>query len=202
VDLGTGSSNGIALLTALRSQGYKGSICVHSNRFLHEDLTRAIKAGASAVIAKPMSRSQLIALLIDVTTDPRPCFAYIDDSVSFLIGMRLKMKHHCEMQEFRSSGEFFKKIDQDPSLLDRLDFVLSDYYFAPGDPHNGESLAKALRSKGYRKPILLVSSGDFLDPTPVNQSADWPFDACIPKLITEWDELNRHVQRARTKSNS
>ncbi|MBF0316042.1 MAG: response regulator [Oligoflexia bacterium] len=64
IDLGTTSKNGLEILTQARFQGYKGHICLHSNRKIN--YAEAVLAGADSVEAKPMSRSALLGMLKDI----------------------------------------------------------------------------------------------------------------------------------------
>jgi DNA-binding response OmpR family regulator len=57
--------NGLEFLKRVRSEGFKGTVCVHSNRTGLEDLRASLEAGANAVIPKPLSTGQLLGLMRD-----------------------------------------------------------------------------------------------------------------------------------------
>jgi DNA-binding response OmpR family regulator len=63
LDIGLEGSNGLEFLKVIRSQGYKGKVCVHSNRNSVEDLRASLAAGADAVIPKPLAVGQLLGLV-------------------------------------------------------------------------------------------------------------------------------------------
>lgn len=64
IDLGNDSKSGVEVIKDLRDAGYRGRICVHSNRFLFDDQKIATDAGADSVFPKPMSRTHLFKLMI------------------------------------------------------------------------------------------------------------------------------------------
>lgn len=63
IDLGLSSKNGFEILRLLRSDGYQGFVCIHSNRSLPQDLKIAAEAGADAILPKPMSRAHFLKIL-------------------------------------------------------------------------------------------------------------------------------------------
>ena len=64
IDLGGSGVSGIEVISQLRAEGYKGQICVHSNRFLESDNRAAMEAGANHIIPKPMTRLHLLRLIL------------------------------------------------------------------------------------------------------------------------------------------
>lgn len=179
VDLGIGSKNGIDVIKELRKAGYRGRVTVHSNRFLFDDQKIATEAGADSVLPKPMSRAHLFKLIASaladapqmeaenssktVKTRTRPRIAYIDDSITFTLSWKMKLKEQIDVETFSSTNQFFTKIQSDPGFLQSLDVIVTDYYFGPEDPLNGKSFAAELRQMGYEKPIYLASNGDFVE---------------------------------------
>lgn len=176
IDLGAASKNGIDVIKDLRKSGFKGRICVHSNRFLFDDQKAATDAGADSVLPKPMSRSHLFKLILSslpefevklgnqpsLTTEKRmPKIAYIDDSLSFTLSWKLKLKDKIDIETFTSTSAFFARCEIDGNFLHSFDVIVTDFYFGPSDPVNGESFAKELRARGFCKPIYLASNGDF-----------------------------------------
>jgi signal transduction histidine kinase/CheY-like chemotaxis protein len=64
IDLGVGQLNGYEAIRTLRSNGFKGSISVHSNRASAADCQMALDAGADSILPKPMSRSHLLNFVL------------------------------------------------------------------------------------------------------------------------------------------
>jgi hypothetical protein len=57
----------------MRESGFKGQICVHSNRFLPTDNKEALDAGAGHILPKPMTGIHLLKLIataLDGTNTP------------------------------------------------------------------------------------------------------------------------------------
>lgn len=63
VDLGDAGMNGLDVVRSLREEGFRGYICVHSNRFLFEDNKAALEAGANAFLPKPIGPTHFLKLL-------------------------------------------------------------------------------------------------------------------------------------------
>ena len=63
LDLGAGKPDGMEVTKAIRTAGYEGQICIHSNQFGFDDGHAAINAGASLVFPKPLSRIHLLKLI-------------------------------------------------------------------------------------------------------------------------------------------
>lgn len=205
VDLGPASKNGIEIVRELRSKGFSGNICIHSNRFLMEDTKTALDAGADTVLPKPLGRSHFLKLLSaclpneekkldvpiishDEPVAPRkPTFAYVDDSPTFLIGMRMKVKSDATLHEFKSSAHFFEKVEKYPSFLSSLDFIVTDFHFDPSDKYNGLTFAEELRKRGFQKPILLASGAD-IEPEELTKAG---INEALPKVINGWEDLKK-----------
>ncbi len=64
VDMGRASLDGFELVQAMRSKGTAAHICVHSNRIIAADHKTSIRAGADAFLPKPMTRAQLLKLVV------------------------------------------------------------------------------------------------------------------------------------------
>ena len=65
VDLGTNSDDGFTLVTALRTKfSFIGMTCIHTNRCNASDYRAAIDCGADALLPKPMTRTQLLKLVL------------------------------------------------------------------------------------------------------------------------------------------
>lgn len=177
IDLGVSSKSGIDVIRDLRKKGYKGRICVHSNRFLFEDQRIATEAGADSVLPKPMSRTHLIKLIASSLvaesktqtghnpkmTKPtdRPRIAYIDDTITFTLSWKMRLRDQIDVDTFSSTAKFFNRTKEEPDFLVSLDVIVTDYHFGAEDPLNGKTFAAQLREMGYDKPIFLASNGDF-----------------------------------------
>ena len=176
IDLGPNSKNGIELIKELREEGYKGRICVHSNRFLFDDQKTAAEAGADSVLPKPMSRAHLFKLISssllqensaaekpnvnDLPNKAKPRVAYIDDAITFTLSWKMKLKDTIDLETFPGSSSFLERVNNEADFLRSFDVIVTDYHFAADDPLNGQSFAAELRRLGYNKPIYLASNGD------------------------------------------
>lgn len=63
IDLGEKSIDGYELTGKLRTEFYRGIICIHSNRASPEDYKIAMQSGADAVLPKPMNRVHFLKLI-------------------------------------------------------------------------------------------------------------------------------------------
>jgi CheY-like chemotaxis protein len=63
IDLGEGSLDGFEVIRILRSSGFNGPICVHSNRHDISELRKSWEVGGSTFIPKPMSKIHLLKFL-------------------------------------------------------------------------------------------------------------------------------------------
>ena len=184
VDLGPASKNGQEVIKELRDAGFAGHICVHSNRFLDEDVNKAIAAGANFTIPKPLSRPHFLKLLlaalgvdrrVGAEAGPRPTgvqkrreedserptqkpkVAYLDDTLAFLMAAKQKLGGHVELVTFRSSADFLKVVEEDAGFLPSLSLFITDFYLADSDKHDGLTFAKAAKELGLRCPVVLAS---------------------------------------------
>ncbi len=203
VDLGATSRDGIEIVTMLRAKGFKGHICVHSNRFLAGDNRAALAAGADTVLPKPLGRAHFLKLLLaslpEISavgdssvlvreTTQHLSVAMIDDSVSMRVGWRMEIGKHTNFRSFASSGAFLEACDREEVFLSHLEVVVTDYNFAPGDPHDGGTLARELRRRGYQGLILRASGQANL-----GSEVEALFDADIGKSALSWPEFQEKV---------
>jgi CheY-like chemotaxis protein len=72
VVMGPEQIDGIEAARSLRLHGYKGFICLHSNRSEAEDRAAGSGCGASCFLPKPMSRAQLLRILVEALAPPKP----------------------------------------------------------------------------------------------------------------------------------
>lgn len=189
VDLGPHSQGGLEVVRELRSRGFEGFVCVHSNRFLSTHDDSAQKAGADKVLPKPMSRAQLLSLLLQALQKSQkkalPEIAYVDDALSFLVGMRVKVKGRAVLHEFRSPSALLQKVDSQPAFLPRLQCIITDFHFGAGEELDGVAFAKELRARGFTRPILLAS-GTVAE---VEWGEGSALSGRLEKPLSDWSQL-------------
>jgi CheY-like chemotaxis protein len=220
VDLGPASQDGFEVVRELRKRGFRGFVCVHSNRFLSTHDASAQEAGADDVIPKPMSRAQLLALLSNIAQKsaeaaaagaggvagtraegeapahaqvrassvadaPLPEIAYIDDALSFLVGMRVKVKGKAILHEFRSPTEFLARMEAETDFIGTLACIVTDFHFASDEPLDGLAFARRLRARGYSRPIVLAS-GTVQEFAPDEANT---FSGRVDKPLGDWAQL-------------
>ena len=188
IDLGAKSRNGLEVILELRASGFDGHICVHSNRFLDDDVNKAVAAGANFTIPKPLSRTHLLKLLlaalgvdrrvgaearaavvepnrrVEDSPKGKPKVAYVDDTFAFLMGAKQRLADHVELVTFRSSADLLNKIEQEASFLGSLSLLITDFYLDKFDCHNGLTLTRAVKSMGLKCPVILASEVDLQEP--------------------------------------
>lgn len=206
VDLGPSSKDGIEIVKLLRERGFAGHICVHSNRFLAGDNKAALAAGADTVLPKPLGRAHFLKLILaalpePTETSPSPSItarllkvAMLDDSPSMRMAWKMKLGSETSFRSFASTGEFFAACDAEPTYLSEIDVVMTDYNFAHGDPHDGGTLARELRDRGYAKLILRASCEMDLGP-----EIEALFDGDVGKIALQWPEFSAIVNSARKR---
>ena len=159
VDIGDHHSDGFDICRNLRSQGFAGKICIHSNRGRLEYQPKAIEAGADFFIPKPMNRGDLLLLLQQCTavqTKVAPKVKVIlfeDESIYQRQWRRIFASDHLLI--FESLSLF------DLKLLDDCDYIITDYYLKNDD--TGASVARYLKQSGYSGKIFLSSNIEGLD---------------------------------------
>jgi signal transduction histidine kinase/DNA-binding NarL/FixJ family response regulator len=211
VDLGATSKDGIEIVTMLRANGFKGHICVHSNRFLAGDNRAALGAGADTVLPKPLGRAHFLKLLLASLpeiqavgsasvgaqeTPQKLSVAMIDDSVSMRLAWKVEIGKHTNFRSFASSGAFLDACDREEFFLSHLEVVVTDYNFAPGDPLDGGTLARELRRRGYQGLILRASGQANL-----GSEVEALFDADIGKSALAWPEFQATVAKVHESRN-
>ncbi|MCP4744736.1 MAG: hybrid sensor histidine kinase/response regulator [Desulfobacteraceae bacterium] len=74
IDLGPDCLDGFQIVSKLRKSGYKQAVCMHSNLSLLQDCEASIRAGAQAILPKPMPLEHLITFIFDslpaITSQP------------------------------------------------------------------------------------------------------------------------------------
>ena len=71
--------------------------------------------------------------------------------------------------------------------------VVTDYHFAPGDPHDGGTFARELRTRGYGG-LVLRASGE----TDLGPEIEGLFHGDVGKGALEWAEFQKAVEEARS----
>ncbi|MEN9808960.1 MAG: hypothetical protein RLZZ488_527 [Pseudomonadota bacterium] len=165
IDLGVGQTDGLASIRIAREAGFKGHICVHSNRLLAGDNKAALEAGADTIIPKPMTRTHFLKIILDALSRTKKTarIAYLDDSDFMLHVMKTRVGQKCELLTFNSPHAFFAAVQADGQLLSSLDAIITDYFFSSSDGQTGFDVARQLRSLGYQKSILLLTDAELQD---------------------------------------
>ena len=209
VDLGPASKDGIEIVKQLRDQGFAGHICVHSNRFLATDNKSALAAGADTVLPKPLGRMHFLKLILaalpePIVEQPPPpsaprllSVALLDDSISMRMAWKMKLAAETSFRSFASTGAFFAACEAEPTYLSEIDVVITDYNFAPGDPHDGGTVARELRARGYAE-IILRASGE----TDLGPEIEALFDGDVGKIALEWRDFQNAMAAAQSARKS
>lgn len=172
VDLGRGERNGLELAQHLRMDGFRGQICIHSNRYPGDDAREAFQAGADAVFPKPMSAVHLLKLIraaterhrsSDETLAPeeqRLRIAHVDDQLIFRLAWKRAFgkEARVEISSFDSPESLLKE-----ASLSQLDAVFTDYHFSPVSEMSGLDLAREIHELAPLLPVYLTSNGSFSD---------------------------------------
>ena len=208
VDLGPISKDGLDIVRCLRESGFEGHICVHSNRFLAGDSRAALAAGADAVLPKPMGRAHLLKLILASLPEPQAAaevehaptapprklnVAMLDDSLSMRLAWIMELEDETSFRAFASTTAFFETCEREPAYLASLDVVVTDYNFAPGDPHDGGTFARELRARGLEG-LILRASGE----TDLGHEIEMLFDGDVGKAAVEWPDFQRAVAAAQS----
>ncbi|NRA69335.1 MAG: hybrid sensor histidine kinase/response regulator [Pseudobacteriovorax sp.] len=158
VDLGDSSQNGFDVSRKLREMGYKGKICIHSNRGRLEFQPKAIDAGADFFLPKPMSKNDLVMLLsqcVDLEKAETPsvkALLFEDEGIYQRQWKRMYGPGELEIHDSLSSFDI--------TSAQGYDYVICDYYLKNGE--TGIEVARKLREAGFDKPIFLNSNVDSL----------------------------------------
>lgn len=199
-DLGDPLEDGVSLTKALRDRGFSGCICLHSNRFLDGDGEAALAAGANSVLPKPIGRTSLLHLLAESIRDgahgkhhlTRPSMratpltvAVVEDSLTMRVAWQRSLAGGAVCHAFAGTQEFFDRCFQQADFLSELSVVVTDFRFAPDDPHDGVTFARAIRAMGFDGPILRASGEPTMSP-----DLEGIFDASVGKRALGWQELS------------
>jgi len=217
VDLGCQEMNGFDVVSQLRKHGNRGIICTHSNRILASDHKTAIDHGADAFLPKPMSTVHLLKLLcqavarakefsgvkdnVSQSVEVAPSgaggslkFAFVDDSKIIRMGWKRAWKNGT-LVEFSSPEAFWKEAEENPSLIDSLACVITDFDFGHASNENGGTFANQLRTR-TRLPVFLASDGEFS-----LSDFDGDIDVIIGKQPISEAELKSKIEQTKKQKN-
>ena len=159
-DFGSGNISGFESCKLLRHSGYKGIICIHSNRGRLEYQPLAIEAGADYFVPKPMSKADLVNVIeSNLTRGEAPIVSkkilLFEDEAIFQRRWKSKAKPK-EVIAVRSWEEF---INVHPGFdWNQIDFVVMDLHLADGE--NGLEVAGKIKSVRPGIKIYLSSNAD------------------------------------------
>jgi signal transduction histidine kinase/DNA-binding NarL/FixJ family response regulator len=212
IDLGANSKNGIVTIAELKRLAFKGRICVHSNRFLFGDQKEAFDAGADSVMPKPMSRIQLLKIILQALSEltgdhqtpesikteipvekiepsRRIKLAFLDDTKTFTMIWKMNLKNSLNIETFSKTTAFLERAASEPDFLASFDVIVTDYHFADGDPHTGKTFAAEVRKMGFTKPVMLATNGDFSV-----EELKPHLNGCIGKEVPSLQEVESWLQ--------
>ncbi len=106
----------------------------------------------------------------------------------------MKLADETCFRAFASTAAFFDACHKDASYLSILNVVVTDYNFAPGDPHDGGTFARDLRERGYQG-LILRASGE----TDLGAEIESLFDGDVGKSALKWPDFNKAVAEAQAR---
>ena len=106
----------------------------------------------------------------------------------------MKLAAKTSFRSFASTGAFFAACEAEPTYLSEIDVVITDYNFAPGDPHDGGTVARELRDRGYAG-VILRASGE----TDLGPEIEALFDGDVGKAALQWPDFTSIVNSARKR---
>ncbi len=195
VDMGADSLSGFDLVSVIREDfGFQGVICIHSNRLVMADHKTAITKGADSFLPKPMARVHLLKILLQagkrvhadsVSSEVQilPEIAVVEDDV-FIVEMWVrKLAGQAHVHVFLSPETFQRALAAEPDLVNRLDMVITDYYFDEIQ-ETGADVGEMVKSLCKDIPVILCSNGEFN----LNQFSG-SIDRVISKSPREYKDL-------------
>jgi len=185
--LGPSSLDGFGLARQLRVGGWQGAYCIHSNLQFPDLFVKAVEAGATHVIPKPVSLRHLVDFVSGVlrpqSDSPTVKIAFVDDN-PFLQSTWIHALDPCEVTPFTTAASiagFAASQDNFP-----FEVVILDQYL--DDPSiNGSQLAALIRLKHPLVKLVLASDALETDPT-IDMSC---FDTRISKQPISWIDLQK-----------
>ncbi|MEI8027454.1 MAG: hybrid sensor histidine kinase/response regulator [Pseudomonadota bacterium] len=190
VDMGGNSLNGFDLVHRLRHEfQVPAMICVHSNRIVSADHKTAIVSGADAFLPKPMARGQLLRLTLQAglrpraTDDVKPEVLFIDDNSFFQEAWESVLKPDSIVHLLSSPEELAAKLSKEPQFLDKMAFVITDFYF-DNSRASGLDVGRLVKKHRPDKVVLLCSDGEF-----DNSVFEGAIDRTVSKVPVTYREL-------------
>ena len=169
VDMGRASLDGFELVQAMRSKGAAAHICVHSNRIIAADHKTAIGAGADAFLPKPMTRAQLLNLVVQAAratqSAPHPLevdahemtrqgavgsenkkaeILVLDDNPFVLDAWQDLLRNDAIVHLFANMEDLQDRIAGDSAFVNRLAMAITDMNF-DGSAGDGIAIGQLLK---------------------------------------------------------
>jgi len=192
VDFGAAHLNGFEVVRQIRQKGINSDICICSNRGVLEYGPKAYEAGAQSFLPKPMSRTQLLKILlssvggevsnIDEEKAPNAIkplrgkrIVLIEDNTTFR-SVWEKMGSAGSVTTYESPESFLKAFLVEESSYNDLDAIVVDNNFGDLSNKTGFDLARIIKGLNINCPIAMSSGEDF-----TSDQLDELFDVHIPK---------------------
>lgn len=162
MDFGYGQADGLHLIRELRRRFPSLTTAACTNRTGDDFRASVLDAGASSYITKPASEILLARLLnetiVKVASAPAnaPQIVFVDDQLIFFKDWSRRFKNTV-FHYFSSPEQLWARTESDPTFLERIDAILTDFNFSSESKENGTDVARRLRSL-CAKPVYLVST--------------------------------------------
>lgn len=99
--------------------------------------------------------------------DPHLTIALVDDDPLTRLAWERATRGLLELKTFAAPEEFWRAVEADPGLIERLDGLVTDFYFdEPEDSTQGPEFAAALKLRRSDLKVLLSSDAMLLDGLP------------------------------------
>lgn len=179
VDLGTESLNGFETLQKMREKNVPSFVCIHTNRVLATDNQEAFRSGADAFLPKPMARIHLLKLIIQAMQKEVPSEVNDHDTINLSNAPKLAMRIAIVDDDplvhmgwemnlgtaiaacFDSPEKFFAYAESNPSFINSLTCVVTDFHFDTSSHFNGVEFATQLRAL-KDVPVLLSTNATLI----------------------------------------
>jgi CheY-like chemotaxis protein len=168
IDLGRDAATGLDVLAKMRASGERAFCCVHSNRVLDTQADFEQKHGADAVVPKPITRIQLMRILIKagsrlaenatrgVENDlSNKRYAFVDDCEGTRVIWESDWPEG-KLMTFASPEEFWKHSEINPEFLSGLSAVFTDFRFDDASATSGSDFATSLKNR-FSGPVFLTT---------------------------------------------
>lgn len=111
----------------------------------------------------------------------RPRVVFMDDSPLARWAWDSKLKSKVDIVCFSDPSQFLFALEKTEIVLQDIDTLITDYWFASTENLNGLELAREVRALGFSGRILLASNGEFsaaelsglIDKVVAKQPVDW-----------------------------